>query len=54
MKITYTKDEIQEVMQKHFSGTHYGKDAKRDILAMTMSSNQLSIEMAAVEPEEKL
>lgn len=51
MKIIYTKAEIQEVMQKHFYNSHGVSDDKRPIVEMTMSPQQIIIELGPV-PED--
>ena len=45
MRIIYTKEEVQKVMRKHYKDTHYGTDADRPIVEMTMSPSQIHIEI---------
>lgn len=51
MRIIYTKEEVQKVMQEHFKTTHFGRDANRRIVEMTMSPGQVHIELGD-EPED--
>lgn len=45
MEIIYTKAEIHDVMQYHFERTHIGPTDKLRIENMTLSPNQVTIEL---------
>lgn len=53
MKIIYTKEEIYDVMQRHFCNTHYSTGSRALIENMVMSPDQITIELGPEPPEEE-